>query len=236
MSTVKPLLLASLVIVAAIENASAQAKSPAKPEMVRYIVAPTGNEARYRVREQLVGVDLPTDAIGVTKGVVGRIVVGADGKVVKENSKFVIQLDELKSNQSRRDNFLRRSTLETSKYPTAELVPTAPRACCFHFRVWSRRKTFAVRGDLTVHGVTHTTVWQVTARGAEGDLTSSAMAATAFTFKDFAPQIAALFRSSSASLTRSGWSTTSDSFPTRRADGIFTAVSAIRTGKVDSAS
>ena len=30
----------------------------------RYVVAPTGNEARYRVREQLVGFDLPNDRCG----------------------------------------------------------------------------------------------------------------------------------------------------------------------------
>jgi len=29
-------------------------------------LAPAGNEARYRVREQLAGVDLPNDAVGVT--------------------------------------------------------------------------------------------------------------------------------------------------------------------------
>src|SRR6476620_7676627 len=43
------------------------------PAHVRYIVAPTGNEARYRVREQLVSFDLPNDAVGVTKDVTGSL-------------------------------------------------------------------------------------------------------------------------------------------------------------------
>jgi hypothetical protein len=30
----------------------------------RFVPAPTGNEARYRVREQFVGVNLPNDAVG----------------------------------------------------------------------------------------------------------------------------------------------------------------------------
>ena len=30
----------------------------------RYVVAATGNEVRYRVREQLIGFDVPNDAIG----------------------------------------------------------------------------------------------------------------------------------------------------------------------------
>ena len=45
------------------------------------MVAPAGNEARYRVRELLAGFDLPKDAIGATKNVTGRVVIGADGKV-----------------------------------------------------------------------------------------------------------------------------------------------------------
>jgi polyisoprenoid-binding protein YceI len=181
--TVKPLLLAPLAIVAAIQSASAQAKSPPRSDAVRYVVAPSGNEARYRVREQLAGFDLPKDAIGATKGVTGRITVGADGKVVKESSKFVIQLADLKSDQTRRDNYLRRSTLETSKYPTAELVPTALEGLLLPIAPGSSQ-TFSVRGDLTVHGVTRPTTWQVTARGEGSDVVGTA--ATAFTFKDFA--------------------------------------------------
>jgi hypothetical protein len=45
------------------------ASSPAsaqKAEGVRLVIAPQGNEARYRVQEQLVGVDLPNDAVGKT--------------------------------------------------------------------------------------------------------------------------------------------------------------------------
>ena len=40
-----------------------------------YVVAPAGNEARYFAREQLAGVSFPNDAIGVTKGVSGAIVI-----------------------------------------------------------------------------------------------------------------------------------------------------------------
>jgi polyisoprenoid-binding protein YceI len=179
MSTVKSLPLALLAVVTAIHGASAQAKA-AKSE--RYIVAPTGNEARYRVREQLAGFDLPRDAIGATKNVTGRIVVGADGKVVKDSSKVVIQLADLKSDQTRRDNYLRRSTLETTKYPNAELVPTALEGLLMPIQPGSSQ-TFAVKGDLTVHGVTHPTTWNVTARAEGKDVVGTA--ATAFTFKDF---------------------------------------------------
>jgi polyisoprenoid-binding protein YceI len=180
---VKSLVIAPLAIVAAIGSASAQAKPPSKTESVRYMVAPAGNEARYRVREQLAGFDLPKDAIGATKNVTGRVVIGADGKVVKDSSKVTIQLSDLKSDQGRRDNYLRRSTLETEKFPNAELVPVALEGLLMPIEPGSSQ-TFIVRGDLTVHGVTRPTTWQVTARGEGKDVVGTA--ATAFTFRDFA--------------------------------------------------
>jgi polyisoprenoid-binding protein YceI len=183
MTTVKSLLMGTLAVVAASSGALAQApKSSSKADAQRYIVAPTGNEARYRVREQLAGFDLPKDAIGSTKSVAGQIVLGADGKVVKESSKVTIQLSDLKSDQTRRDNFLRRNTLETTKYPEAQLVPVALEGVLLPIAPGSSQ-TFSVRGDLTVHGVTRPTTWQVTARGEGKDIVGTA--ATAFTFKDF---------------------------------------------------
>jgi len=174
--------LGVIAMAAAVTTASGQVKAPAKAEVVRYVVAPTGNEARYRVREQLAGFDLPKDAVGATKAVTGQIVVGADGKIVKDSSKFVVKLSEMKSDQTRRDNFLRRSTLETTKYPDAELVPVALEGLLLPIQPGSSQ-TFSVRGDLTVRGVTRPTTWQVTARAEGTDVVGTA--ATAFTFKDF---------------------------------------------------
>ena len=180
----KSVLFAPFAFVAAATSLSAQAKSAstASPSGQSYIVAPDGNEARYRVREQLAGFDLPKDAIGATNDVKGRIVIGPDGKVVKDGSKITIDLASLKSDQARRDNYLRRATLETSKYPQAELVPVALEGLLLPIAPGSSQ-TFSVRGDLTVHGATHPTTWQVTARGEENGIVGSAT--TAFTFKDF---------------------------------------------------
>ena len=180
--SVKSIVILPLAIAAAAGSASGQARSPSTTEAVRYVVAPAGNEARYRVREQLAGFDLPKDAIGTTKNVTGQVVIGPDGKVVRESSKVTIQLSELKSDQSRRDNFLRRSTLETTKFPNAELVPVALEGLLLPIGAGSSQ-TFVVRGDLTVHGVTRPTTWQVTARGEGRDVVGTAT--TAFTFKDF---------------------------------------------------
>ena len=174
--------LALLTLATLATTVSGQAAPMSKPGSTRYVASPSGNEARYRVREQLAGFDLPRDATGATRNVTGQIVIGPDGKVVKETSKLTIKLDELKSDQTRRDNYLRRSTLETAKYPTAELVPSALDGLLLPIPAGSSQ-TFSVRGDLTVHGVTHPTVWSVTARAEGNDVVGTA--STAFTFKDF---------------------------------------------------
>jgi polyisoprenoid-binding protein YceI len=155
------------------------AVKPATP--IRFVIGTTGNEARYRVREQLMGKDLPNDAVGVTNAVTGTILAYPNGRIVKDSSKIVIDVRTLKSDQSRRDGFLQRRTLETEKYPTVELVPTEIRG--FDGKVpTSGNVTFQLVGDLTIRGVTHPTVWNVTAHQEGQDFAGTAT--TAFTFKD----------------------------------------------------
>ncbi|MEO6529032.1 MAG: YceI family protein [Gemmatimonadaceae bacterium] len=154
-------------------------KAAATP--IRFTVGPTGNEARYRVREQLMGANLPNDAIGKTTEITGTILAYPDGRLVRDSSRIVVNLKNLKSDKDRRDGFLQRRTLETEKYPTVELVPTSIRGFPGTLPA-SGVATFELLGDLTVHGVTRPTVWQVTARAEGQDVAGTAT--TAFTFKD----------------------------------------------------
>ena len=127
------------------------------------------------------GKDLPNDAIGATNAITGTILAYPDGRIVKDSSKIVIDVRTLKSDQSRRDGFLQRRTLETEKYPTVELVPTEVRGFSGKLPA-SGDVTFQLLGDLTVHGVTRPTVWNVKARQEGQDIVGNAT--TAFTFKD----------------------------------------------------
>jgi polyisoprenoid-binding protein YceI len=185
--------LAAATIVATDANAqatkkAAKAKTPAKNAAavkpaapIRFVIGPAGNEARYRVREQLMGANLPNDAIGATRTITGTIVAYPDGRIVKDSSKIIIHLDSLKSDKDRRDGFHRRRTLETEKYPTVELIPTEIRG--FNGKLpASGTATFQLLGDLVLKGVPHPTVWNVTARAEGNDVAGSA--STAFTFKD----------------------------------------------------
>lgn len=150
---------------------------------VRFVVAPTGNEARYRVREQLAGLSFPNDAVGVTSAVSGEIVVDeATGRVQANASRITVELGGLTSDQNRRDNFIRTRTLETEQYPTATLVPTEFRGLTWPLPA-SGTVTFELVGNLTVKGVTRSTTWNVSLNVAGTTLTGTAT--TSFTFADF---------------------------------------------------
>lgn len=164
----------------------ATAMAPLPAGAVRFLVAPSGNAARFRVREQLLGHDLPNDAVGETQQITGAITVDSKGALVAGQSLFVVQVTSLKSDSDRRDGYVQHRLLETDKYPTVELVPTAIRGLVTVPSAASAvgPVTVDVVGNLTVRGVTHPTTWRVTARQANGQVTGSA--STKFTFTDFA--------------------------------------------------
>jgi polyisoprenoid-binding protein YceI len=82
------------------------------------------SEVQVRVNEQLADLPSPSDAVLTTKDIQGQIVVTREGKVVADSSKFTVGLDSLKSDRAQRDNFIKRSTLQTSQYPNAQFAPT----------------------------------------------------------------------------------------------------------------
>ena len=145
-------------------------------------VAPEGNTVRYRVREQLVGFDLPNDAVGETAAVTGGIAFDAKGQVVPAASQFTVDAATLKSDRDRRDNFIRSRTLVTAENPSIVLKPTALKGLTMPLPSSGERQLELV-GDLTVKGVTRPTTWKVNARFADGRVTGTA--ATAFAFTDF---------------------------------------------------
>ena len=148
----------------------------------QFIVAPTGNEVRYRVREQLVGRDLPNDAVGETSAVSGMIVLDESGRIVAEQSQITVDVTGLTSDSDRRDGYVQRRLLEGEDHPTVTLTPTGISGLTGAVPT-SGTAQLQVTGDLTVKGVTRPTTWQVTANFGADQVTGSAQ--TAFTFDDF---------------------------------------------------
>ena len=140
------------------------------------------SQVSYRVREQLANLKLPSDAVGTTKTVTGTLVIQSDGKVVSDQSKFVVDLSTLSSDSGMRDNFIKRNTLQTDAYPDAVFVPTAAEGLPAPLPA-SGDVSFKLIGDLTVRGVTKQVSWDVQGKIAGNDLTGTAT--TALKFEDF---------------------------------------------------
>ncbi|MFL5585617.1 MAG: YceI family protein [Gemmatimonadaceae bacterium] len=168
------------------DSSSAPAEASASDAQVqgatlRLVLAPTGNTARYRVRERLVGRDLPNDAIGETAKLAGSISFDSNGKVIRQASKFSVDAASFVSDKNRRDGYVRGRLLEADAYPEIVLLPTEVRGVSLPLPT-SGSRPIELLADLTVHGVTRPTVWKGTAQFGNGQVTGSA--ATAFTFDD----------------------------------------------------
>ena len=167
------------------EGATTAAVQPAAASgavAVKLTVAPQGNEARYRIREQLFGVDFPNDAVGATSDITGAIAFDAKGNVVPAESKIVVDVTALKSDKDRRDGYVQRNTLQTAQYPTVVLVPTSMKGVKLPLPK-NGTVNFELTGDLTVRGVTKPTTWRGQAKFENGKITGNV--ATTFTFADF---------------------------------------------------
>jgi polyisoprenoid-binding protein YceI len=149
---------------------------------VRLVVEGSQSEARYRAREQLLGRNLPSDAIGTSKTVSGRIVLGASGEPLPEQSQISVDLTALQSDERRRDNFIKQDTLQTSRFPSATFVAREVEGLPTPIPT-SGDATFKLSGELTVHGVTRPVTWQVTATFS--DTAVSGTATTKVNISDF---------------------------------------------------
>ncbi len=140
-----------------------------------------GSVARYRVKEELARVSVSGEAVGETADVIGAIVFSADGSV-RPGSKIVVDLRTLRSDEARRDNFLRQNSLESNRFPLAEFVIREVSGLSWPLPE-SGAAEFQLRGDMTLHGVTAPLTWDVIASfGPDG---VAGRATTRFQFADF---------------------------------------------------
>jgi polyisoprenoid-binding protein YceI len=165
---------------AATAATSASTTSPAGTLVFR--IAQGQSQAIFRVREQLVGRELPNDAVGTTSAVSGQLAIRPDGTVDGASSRITVDLNSLATDSSMRDGFIKQTTLQTSQYPTAEFVPTRVEGLPSPLPA-SGQYTFKLTGLQTIHGVQKEVTWDVTATRDGNALNGTAT--TAFTFGDF---------------------------------------------------
>ena len=159
------------------------------PEGVRrFVVAPGESSAKYVVEETLSG--LPATAVGTTTDVTGEIYLTSDGLYEGLESKFLVDLSTLQTDESRRDNYVRSNVLQTSRYQYAEFVIESIDAFPAGY-VEGEEASLTLTGTMTIKDASLPITFTVLARQAEGTLTATAD--TQFNMSDFGidpPQVA----------------------------------------------
>ena len=141
------------------------------------------SKATIRVREQLVGVSLPSDALLTAMGAKGSFELNADG-TFESGSKITFDLTTLSSDERDRDNFIKNDSLQVRQFPTAGFVPTKTSGLVLPLAT-SGTFTFTLTGNITIRGKTKEVTFDVTAKRDGSDLTATATANPSWKFGDF---------------------------------------------------
>jgi polyisoprenoid-binding protein YceI len=145
-----------------------------------YTIDSEQSTARYRVMEEL-ATQGEVEAVGETHAIIGTIYLD-DSFAPLAGSRVDVDLRTLTSDETNRDNHLYNDTLETGTYPLATFVITSVEGLDSGIADLETI-TFTLVGDLTLHGVTNETTWEVTATRSGDTITASA--ATVVVIEDY---------------------------------------------------
>ncbi len=118
----------------------------------------SGSQAGYRIQETLFGVS--NTAVGRTTAVTGSITIA--GTTVSTGS-FTVDLTKVASDRSQRDDQFQTRIMNTATFPTAKFSLTKP-IDLKTLPADGIQVTEPATGDLTMHGVTKSVTFQVTAQ------------------------------------------------------------------------
>jgi polyisoprenoid-binding protein YceI len=197
------LISSSLLLAACGGSASLATASPSAPATIAPTAAPAtsapatatpsaagagwtvtaASKAVVSVREQLVGVSLPSDAVLTATGATGTFKPNADG-TFSADSKITFDVTTLASDNRDRDNFVKMDTLQTRQFPKADFAPTKATGLTLPLAT-TGTFTFKLTGNLTIHGKTKEVTFDVVAKRSGGDLTATATLSPSVKFGDF---------------------------------------------------
>jgi polyisoprenoid-binding protein YceI len=151
--------------------------SPVPSGSVDFKLVPGESVASYEVGETFFNQNNRFNlAVGKTSQVTGDIYGNKSDPTKSTFGTITVDISQLTSDSSRRDNFIRGHFLESSQYPlatfTATKIENLPAAYTD-----GKDYSFKVTGDLTVHKVTKAVTFEVTARLSGDTLTGKATAA-----------------------------------------------------------
>ena len=184
---VAPTIAAPLPAAPTVSAPTPQATSatPAQPAATVAVTAASGatlyhldatqSEAHYEVSETFFQGNRLNLAVGRTKAVAGDILIDLTNPAKSQLGNIVIDISQLKSDESRRDNFIRNNGLESAKYPQATFKTTSVDGLPAQIKPGDT-VTFTLTGDLTVKQTTKPVTWQVTAKLDNNSLSGTAIA------------------------------------------------------------
>lgn len=177
----------SAAVVTSAPTASPVATATTAPQAnaITWNVDPS-SKATIKVREQLVRLPSPIDALINIAGAQGAFTLNPDGTFAS-NSKISVDMTTVTTDDRQRTDSIRRDPLEVTRFRTSELVPKSAIGLTLPLPS-SGEFTFKLIGDLTLHGVTKTVTFDVRASRADGKLTATATANPSWKFGDFGMQ------------------------------------------------
>lgn len=143
-------------------SASPTATPLAIPAGAVRFVATDKSAATVRVEEHLAANTLNTDAVLTFDHVTGALTLLADGSFGGD-SKIVVDMTRLKSNEPLRDKWLSLFGIETNKFRESTFTPERATGLPAPLPL-SGEWSFTLAGRLTVHGVAKPVTWQATAK------------------------------------------------------------------------
>jgi polyisoprenoid-binding protein YceI len=140
----------------AISDTGSTASSSAVPVDGTWKVG-SGSQAGYRVHETLVGQS--TTAVGRTSKVTGTATISGTQLT---SATFTVDMASVTSDKSQRDERFRTSVMDTAQYPNGTFTLTQP-VSLGTIPVAGKKVTVHATGNLTLHGVTKSVSFDVTA-------------------------------------------------------------------------
>src|SRR5258708_4772511 len=174
-------------------TAAAPATQAAGDDIVFLSIVGSESQACYATSETFLSgnfMSLPAGfngAVGITNTISGDIALDRTNVANSQIGDITINISEFKSDNDRRDGFLRQNFLQSNKYPYATLTGTTAIGLPSGPYQDGQALQFKIKGTLTVHGTKRDTTFDAT-----GSFTNNALvvkATTALNMSDFGIQV-----------------------------------------------
>lgn len=150
--------------------------APTKTSETTYKLVAGESKVTYEVGETFLNQNNRYNlAKGVTTQVTGEIYGDKSNPAAARIGAIQIDISQFKSDNDRRDGYIRNNGLQSSKYPLAKFTPTKIDALPAAYQEGSE-VSFKITGDLTIKETTRPVTWSVTSKLTGTTLSGQAIA------------------------------------------------------------